>query len=194
MSGFSSENTMTRRTNRTSSPQTEIARVDRGAEGAESSPRLMAPLHGGGPGPARGGRGQRCDGQCVTGDLGRHPAAAEDQRAMADTLDLLEIGRDQQHRQSLARARAAADGKSPPSAPTSTPIVGSSRISSLTCASIQRATDHLLLVAAGQRRDRLFQPCRLDGEAPHRRFGVRRVRVRASTNSRTPLPLAAGFR
>ena len=32
--------------------------------------------------------------------------------------------------------------------------------------------DHLLLIAAGQRRDRLLRPRRLDGKAPHRRLGL----------------------
>src|ERR1700734_3979022 len=48
VSGLSNENTMTSRTNRTSRPQTEIARVAAALKERAAAPRLMTLLRGGG--------------------------------------------------------------------------------------------------------------------------------------------------
>ena len=99
MSGFSSENTMMRRTRRTSSPHTEIARVthrDRRCDVAGSlMPRLPLCATDAPPEALAVRRGDR---EFVARDFRDHPPAAEDQRAMADPLDLLEVRRDQEHR------------------------------------------------------------------------------------------------
>ena len=68
-------------------------------------PPASACLSGGFGG--RGGGDHGLGGQAVAGDLGDDPAAVEDERAVADMGDLLEVGGDDDDREASARARAA---------------------------------------------------------------------------------------
>ena len=181
----------TRRTNRTSSPHTEIARV-RTALKERPAPGLMASLRARGRRPARRGRGQCGDGQGSCGNFRRQPSATEDQRAMADALDFLEIGRNQQNRQSLAQRelKQMVDVRLRPDVDADGRLLENEQPDMR----LHPARDHhLLLVSAGKRRHRLLDARRLDGKAPRRRVRPRSSSLARGMNSSTPLPLAAGF-
>src|ERR1700729_4040921 len=93
---------MTRRMNRRSRPHTEIARVTMALNDRAASRLMIALQLERSRFPPRRPKSTR---RWSMRDLESPPlpATAEDQRAMADTLDFLEIGRDQQHRQPSAQ-------------------------------------------------------------------------------------------
>ena len=178
MSGFSSENTMMRRMSSTSSPHTEIARVITGAEracdrclahAAASAVRDRAP-------PERCAVRRAIVSSSLRNFRDDAPAA-EHQRAVADALDLLEIGRDQEHRHALLQRqlqqvidlRLGAD------------VDADRRLlqdEQLDLRLHPAGDDDLLLIAAAERGDRLLGVLGLDREALERRARVWRFRSR----------------
>ena len=91
------------------------------------------------------------------------------QHAVAEIGQLLGLGRDDEHRHAARRRVRGRADEFRARAPTSTPRVGSSRISTLRLGAQPAADHHLLLVAAAEPADRRLDARRLDREVADRR-------------------------
>ena len=115
-------------------------------------------------------------------------AAAEDQGAVADALDLLEVRRDEQHRQPLAAASAAAGDRSPPWSRRRRRWSAPRGRAARTFASIQRATTTFCWLPPESVATARSGSCGLDREALEHRAGCRRARLRGQTSSQHAFP------